>query len=103
MWRQGDCLLDRVNHPAQNGLSGLPGGIAFAEFFDRDGFRAKGVVGAEGGENGVDGVQQVASQRAQAPRRALTQGNEVIHVDVHGSDGAKRRLVGAVGWDGGGG
>ena len=43
MWRELDGLTDRVNHPTEQELSGLPSTVAFQELLERDSLMSLGL------------------------------------------------------------
>ena len=61
---QGDGVIDRVHEPTQHHFERGPGGVAVAQFLDRNGLGAMRVGGREGGKDGVNGMQQVSANGA---------------------------------------
>ena len=82
--RELDCLVDRVNEPAEDDLAGAPASIALEEFLQGHRFVAAFVGHFWLRQDLVDGVQQVLSEGLEATVSTLSELDEVIdeHVGV---------------------
>ena len=87
MGRKLQCLLDRVNEPAEHYFGSTPTPITFQQLLDGDGFLMERVGGIQGAKEAIDGVEQDAAGDAAAMSGALHKVAKVIHIDISVSKG----------------